>query len=201
MKRLLTITLIALTFSALPTYAEVALGAQAPDFTLTDINGAQHTLSDYRGKLVILEWVSHGCPFVKNQYATDNMQSLQRDATGKGIIWLSICSSAEGKQGYLTAEEWPRVNAEKRSAATAVLLDEDGTVGHLYHAKTTPHMYIINEDGTLLYQGGIDSIPSTRPEDLARAKNYVRAALDDIEAGRPVQIPEARPYGCAVRYR
>lgn len=201
MKWIAAIALAALACYPLHARAQLAIGAEAPDFTLTDINGASHSLSDYRGKLVILEWVSHGCPFVKNQYGTGNMQALQREAAEKGYVWLSICSSAEGKQGYLTAEEWPRVNAEKKSAAAAVLLDEDGDVGHLYRAKTTPHMYIINEQGVLLYQGGIDSIPSTSPEDIPRAKNYVRAALADIEAGRPVQTPEARPYGCAVRYK
>lgn len=201
MKRLALIALAALAFSPFAARADIATGAEAPDFTLTDINGTAHSLRDYRGKLVILEWVNHGCPFVKNQYDTDNMQALQRDAAAKGYIWLSICSSAEGKQGYFTGEEWASVNMKKQGAATAILLDEDGTVGHLYRAKTTPHMYIINEQGVLVYQGGIDDIPSTSPEDIPHAKNYVRAALADIEANRAVQTPETRPYGCGIKYK
>lgn len=181
--------------------AEVVTGAEAPNFTLTDINGTSHNLADYRGKTVVLEWVNHGCPFVQKHYDSGNMQSLQRDATGNGVIWLSICSSADGKQGHFSPAEWQKLNADKQGAATAVLLDKDGTVGHLYGAKTTPHMFVINAEGTLVYQGAIDNKPSTDPEDIPSSKNYVRAALDDIAAGRPVETPQTKSYGCSVKYK
>lgn len=181
--------------------AEVKTGDPAPDFTLTDINGVSHNLSDFRGKTVVLEWINHGCPFVVKHYSKGHMQALQREATANGVIWLSICSSAPGKQGHYTADEWKKVNAEKEGAATAILLDEDGTVGKLYGAKTTPHMYIIDASGTLVYQGAIDSIRSTDPDDIAGAKNYVRDALADLAAGRAVATPQTTPYGCSVKYK
>lgn len=181
--------------------AEVITGAAAPDFTLTDINGATNKLSDFKGKVVVLEWINHGCPFVVKHYSKGNMQGLQRDYTGKGVVWLSICSSAEGKQGYYTAEEWKKVNAEKGGKATAILLDPEGTVGKLYGAKTTPHMYVINADGTLVYQGAIDEKPSTEPDDIPGARNHVAAALDEILAGQPVTLAQTKPYGCSVKYK
>lgn len=181
--------------------AEVKTGAPAPDFTLTDIHGVSHNLSDFRGKTVVLEWINHGCPFVVKHYVQGHMQALQREATADGVIWLSICSSAPGKQGHYSADEWKKVNAEKNGSATAILLDEEGIVGKLYGAKTTPHMFIINAEGTLVYQGAIDSKRSTSPEDIASSQNYVRDALADIAAGRPVAISQTVPYGCSVKYK
>ncbi len=181
--------------------AEVKTGEPAPDFTLTDINGVSHNLSDFRGKTVVLEWINHGCPFVVKHYSQGHMQALQREATSEGVIWLSICSSAPGKQGHYSADEWKKVNAEQNGAATAILLDEEGTVGKLYGAKTTPHMFVINAEGTLVYQGAIDSKRSTSPEDIASSQNYVRDALADIAAGRPVAIPQTVSYGCSVKYK
>ena len=180
--------------------AEVTTGAAAPDFTLTDTSGASHKLSDFKGKTVVLEWVNHGCPFVVKHYSKGNMQGLQADYTSKGVVWLSICSSAEGKQGYNTAEGWQKLNAEKGGKATAILLDPEGTVGKLYGAKTTPHMYVINAEGTLVYQGAIDDKPSTDSDDIPGAKNYVKAALDEVLAGKPVTTGQTKPYGCGVKY-
>ena len=180
--------------------AEVTTGAAAPDFTLTDTSGASHKLSDFKGKTVVLEWVNHGCPFVVKHYSPGNMQGLQAESTGKGVVWLSICSSAEGKQGYYTAEGWQKLNAEKGGKATAILLDPEGTVGKLYGAKTTPHMYVINAEGTLVYQGAIDDKPSTDSDDIPGAKNYVKAALDEVLAGKPVTTGQTKPYGCGVKY-
>ena len=181
--------------------AEVTTGAAAPDFTLTDTSGTSHNLSDFKGKVVVLEWVNHGCPFVVKHYSPGNMQGLQADYTSKGVVWLSICSSAEGKQGYYTAEGWQKLNAEKGGKATAILLDPEGTVGKLYGAKTTPHMYVINAEGTLVYQGAIDDKPSTDSDDIPGAKNYVKAALDEVLAGKPVTIGQTKPYGCGVKYK
>jgi hypothetical protein len=181
--------------------AEVTTGAAAPDFTLTDTSGASHKLSDFKGKTVVLEWVNHGCPFVVKHYVKGNMQGLQADYTSKDVVWLSICSSAEGKQGYFTAQEWQKLNAEKGGKATAILLDAEGTVGKLYGAKTTPHMYVINAEGTLVYQGAIDDKPSTESDDIPGAKNYVKAALDEVLAGQPVTTGQTKPYGCGVKYK
>jgi hypothetical protein len=181
--------------------AEVTTGAAAPDFTLTDTSGTSHKLSDFKGKTVVLEWVNHGCPFVVKHYVKGNMQGLQADYTSKDVVWLSICSSAEGKQGYFTAQEWQKLNAEKGGKATAILLDAEGTVGKLYGAKTTPHMYVINAEGTLVYQGAIDDKPSTESDDIPGAKNYVKAALDEVLAGQPVTTGQTKPYGCGVKYK
>ncbi len=177
----------------------VAVNA-APDFTLTDIDGAAHTLSDYRGKIVVLEWINHGCPFVKKHYDQGHMQGLQATYTGMDVVWLSICSSASGKQGHFSAEKWKKVNADKGGAASAILLDEDGSVGRLYGARTTPHMYVLGKDGALVYQGAIDSKKSTKPADIASSTNYVSEVLDAALAGQDVPHERTKPYGCSVKY-
>lgn len=179
---------------------EVATGAAAPNFTLTDITGAARSLADFKGKFIVLEWVNHGCPFVVKHYGSGNMQKLQEDYTAKGVIWLSICSSAEGKQGNYSPEEWVKLNAEKNGKATAVLLDPAGEVGKLYGAKTTPHLFVINPDGNLIYQGAIDDKPSTKADDIPFSKNFIRAALDEALAGKPVTIGQTKSYGCGVKY-
>lgn len=181
--------------------AEVQTGAPAPEFELTDIHGTAHKLSDFKGKFVVLEWINHGCPFVVKHYGSGNMQKLQETYTGKDVVWLSICSSAEGKQGYYTAEEWKKVNEEHGGKATAILLDGEGTVGKLYGARTTPHMYIINPEGVLIYQGAIDSVPSADQDDVPGAQNYVAAALDEALDGKPVTTAQTKPYGCSVKYK
>jgi len=180
--------------------AEPHTGEPAPEFTLTDSNGQSHKLSDFKGKFVVLEWLNHGCPFVVKHYGSGNMQKLQKEFTGKDVVWLSIASSAPGKQGNMTPAEANVAKEEKGSAATAVLLDADGTVGRLYNAKVTPHMFVINPEGTLIYMGAIDSVKSPDPADVANAKNYVKQALDEAMAGKPVSEPTTTPYGCGVKY-
>lgn len=176
------------------------VGQPAPEFTLTDSNGQSHNLSDFKGKFVVLEWLNHGCPFVVKHYESGNMQNLQKEYTGKDVVWLSIVSSAPGKQGHMSPEETNKAKAEKGSAATAVLLDEDGTVGKLYDAKVTPELYVINPAGVLVYAGAIDDKKSTDPADVAGAKNYVKQALDEAMAGKPVSEPSTTAYGCSVKY-
>lgn len=173
---------------------------KAPDFAVVDSHGETHHLSDYAGKFVVLEWINHECPFVRKHYESGNMQKLQETYTGKGVVWLSICSSAPGKQGNMSAEEWNQATAEKNAKPTAVLLDEDGTAGHAYGAKTTPHMFVINPAGELIYQGAIDDTPSADKADAATAHNYVTAALEEAMAGQAVTTAFTKSYGCSVKY-
>lgn len=182
------------------TPAQVAPDAEAPDFSLPDVEGTVHSLSSFRGKYVVLEWFNHDCPFVVKHYVGDNMQSLQRDYTGQGVVWLSICSSAPGKQGHYPPEKQAELAREKKSAATAVLLDPEGAVGRAYGAKTTPHMFVIDPEGRVIYQGAIDSVPSTNPEDIPGAENHVRAALDAALHGKEIVRNVTAPYGCSVKY-
>jgi peroxiredoxin len=176
-------------------------GSLAPSFALTDTNGKQHNLAQYKGKHVVLEWVNLGCPYVKKHYASGNMQTTQRQAVAKGVVWLSICSSAKWKQGHLSAADWNEEIAERKMASTAVLIDENGEVGRAYGAKTTPHMYIVDPNGVLIYQGAIDDSPSTKKESLQGARNHVLAALDEALSGKPVTVAVTQPYGCSVKYR
>lgn len=178
-----------------------AIGKPAPDFTLTDTHGEKRSLSDYKGKFIVLEWINHDCPFVGKHYGSGNMQKLQREYTEKGVIWLSINSSAPGKQGYCTPEQANKLTKKKEAFPTAVLLDPDGKVGNIYGAKTTPHMFIITPEGILIYNGAIDDKPSTKKKDIAKAKNYVRATLDAAMNGKKVAIPTTQPYGCSVKYK
>lgn len=180
---------------------EALVGKPAQDFTLPDSNGKDHSLSEYKGKIVVLEWLSHDCPFVKKHYNSGNMQKLQKTYTEKGVIWFSIISSAPGKQGYYTPEEASEITKQKKAYPTAMLLDPDGDVGKLYGAKTTPHMFIINSDGMLVYNGAIDDISSTKIEDISKAKNYTQIALDEVMAGKEVSIQTSQPYGCSVKYK
>jgi peroxiredoxin len=181
-------------------HAQVEVGKPAPDFTLQDCSGKSVTLSDHKGKVVVLEWVNHGCPFVVKHYGSGNMQKLQADATAKGVVWLSICSSAPEKQGHMSAADASKVCAEKQTAATAYLLDESGEVGKKYGAKVTPELFVIDAKGVLAYHGAIDDKKSTNPGDIAGAKNYVAAALDEILAGKTVSTPKTEAYGCSVKY-
>jgi alkyl hydroperoxide reductase subunit AhpC len=180
---------------------EPAVGSPAPAFTLTDTRGKQHNLADFKGKYVVLEWVNFGCPFVKKHYGSGNMQATQKKAVDKGVVWLSVCSSAEGKQGHMAAAEWNEEIAGRKLASTAVLIDESGAVGKTYGAKTTPHMYIVNPDGILVYKGAIDDKPSTNQDDIPGARNYVLAALDESMAGKPVSTASTQSYGCSVKYK
>ena len=179
---------------------ELAFGNPAPEFTLTDVEGNPRSLSDFDGKYRVLEWTNPDCPFVKKHYDTGNMQALQKEYQTRGVVWLTINSSAPGKQGHYPPEQWRRILAEKGSAATATLLDPDGTVGRLYGAKTTPHMFIVNPEGLLIYSGAIDDIASTDPADVSRSTNYVRTALSEAIAGKAVSITSTKSYGCSVKY-
>lgn len=176
------------------------VGKSAPAFTLTDTHGTAHSLSSFKGKVVVLEWVNHGCPFVIKHYDSGNMQKTQKAAAADGVVWLSICSSAPGKQGNLSADEWNKTTAAKGATPTAVLLDADGKVGKLYHATNTPQLFVLNAEGVVVYSGAIDSIASANVEDVPKAQNYVLAALADLKAGRPVAKPVTKPYGCSVKY-
>ena len=196
------LTVIAgLIMTAAAAHADPEIGKPAPDFSATDSNGKTVKLSDFRGKTVVLEWTNDGCPYVGKHYSSGNMQTLQKDAAAKGVIWLTIISSAPGSQGYVTGEEANALTSARGAAPAAVLLDPEGDVGHLYDARTTPHMFIVNKDGTLVYMGGIDDKATTDVADIKTAKNYVRAALDELAAGEPVENAVTRPYGCSVKYK
>lgn len=176
------------------------LGKPAPDFTLSDQNGKAVKLSDAKGKFVVLEWFNKGCPFVKKHYGSKNMQGLQKKYGKKGVLWYTIVSSKEGKEGHLTPAEAKSELKAEGMGSKAILLDEKGDVGRLYQAKTTPHMFVVDKKGELIYMGGIDDKASTDAEDIKTSKNYVAAALDEAMAGKPVSTPSSRPYGCSVKY-
>jgi peroxiredoxin len=199
MKQLLLLPLLTLALNqSVRSAAEP--GEAAPEFTLTDSKGTSHKLSDFRGKFVVLEWLNHECPFVKKHYSGGNMQKLQQEYTAKGVVWLSIISSAPGKQGHRTGPQAEADTKDKNAAPTAVLLDPSGEVGKKYDAKTTPEMFVLDKEGKILYAGAIDSIKSTDSADIAKAENHVRQALDAALAGQPVPTPKTKPYGCSVKY-
>jgi hypothetical protein len=175
-------------------------GDPAPGFMAVDSNGKQQKLSDYKGKYVVLEWHNQGCPYTKKHYESGNMQRLQKEWTGKGVIWLTVISSAPGKQGFVTPAQENDYLKQMNAAPTAVLMDPAGTLGHLYDAKTTPDMYIIDPKGTLIYHGAIDDRPTPDQKDLQGAKNYVETALTEATSGKPVAEAATRPYGCSVKY-
>lgn len=176
------------------------VGQPAPDFSVTDTRGVVRSLASFNGKFVVLEWFNPGCPFIRKHYDSQNMQRLQRAATQRGVIWLSIDSSAPGKQGHLTPEAANAFVAQRGAAPTAVLLDPEGAIGRRYGAKATPHMFVINPAGVVIYAGAIDDIPSADPADVVRASNYVQRALDEAMTGHAVSTPETSAYGCSVKY-
>ena len=192
------LTAVALLLSAGLVHA-ATIGAPAPAFSAIDSHGETHSLSDFAGKTVVLEWTNHGCPFVQKHYQ-GNMQSLQAMAADGGAVWLSVISSAPGKQGHVSGEEANALTTERDAAPTAVLFDPSGEIGRRYDAKTTPHMYVINAEGTLVYAGGIDSIPSADPADIDDAEPYFRTALAETLAGKAVSRASTRPYGCSIKY-
>ncbi|MDR3514329.1 MAG: redoxin domain-containing protein [Azospirillaceae bacterium] len=175
-------------------------GTPAPDFTGVDSNAQTLRLSDFQGKLVVLEWTNDGCPFVGKWYQSGAMQQLQRDATARGAVWLSVISSAPGQQGFVDGGRANQLTQERNAAPSRVLLDPRGVIGHLYDARTTPEIFVIAPDGTLAYMGGADSIASTREEDLAKAEPFAREAIFAVFDGKPVLHPVTRPYGCTVKY-
>ena len=180
---------------------EPPVGSPAPALTLTDTKGKQHNLADYKGRYVVLEWVNLGCPFVKKHYESGNMQATQKKAVDKGVVWLSVCSSAKWKQGHMSAAAWNEEIAARKMASTAVLIDESGAAGKTYGAKTTPHMYVVNPQGVLIYKGAIDDKPTTNKETIPGARNYVLAALEESMAGKPVSTASTPSYGCSVKYQ
>ncbi|MBX9616318.1 MAG: thioredoxin family protein [Caulobacteraceae bacterium] len=185
--------------SATPAATSATTPGLAPAFTLMDAEGVQRSLADFRGKTVVIEWSNEGCPYVQKHY-TGAMQALQRDATADGVVWLTIISSAPGKQGYVEGEEARAWKARNNAASTHLLLDPDGTVGKAYGALTTPDMRVIDGEGRILFAGGIDDRPTNKVEDLEGATSFVRAALEDVAAERPVRTAFAPPYGCSIKY-
>lgn len=180
--------------------APLKSGEMAPDFTLHGADGKSYKLSQFKGKTVVLEWFNKDCPYVKKFYDSKTTQGLQKEAAAKSTVWLTIISSAAGKEGHLAAAEAKKIMEEKGMAATALLLDDNGTVGKLYSAKTTPHMFVIDKAGKLAYQGAMDDRPSATAKSLEGANNYVSAALASIEKGEPVKTASTTPYGCSVKY-
>ncbi|MFN3584030.1 thioredoxin family protein [Phenylobacterium sp.] len=200
-------TLLALAFPmcaaaalATPALAQPMIGQPAPAFQARDADGRTRTLAEFKGRTVVLEWTNEGCPYVQKHYNSGNMQRLQKQAARDGMVWLTVISSAPDMQGHLTGPQAKAWQAKAGAASTAVLLDPDGVVGRAYEAKTTPHMFIVDKAGTLVYMGGIDDKPSSDPASLKGARNYVAAALADIKAGRAVAQPATRSYGCSVKY-
>jgi peroxiredoxin len=202
MKKIVPVLAVALlaAVAVSPARAAAIVGEAAPGFTLTDSQGAKHTLSSLEGKWIVLEWVNYECPFVQKHYGSGNMQKLQKDYTAKGVVWLAVNSSNVGKQGYFTPAEIESRSKQFGAAPSAYLIDTDGTVGRQYGAKTTPHMFVIDPAGKLVYAGGIDDKPSTDKADVATAKNFVKAALDEAMAGKPVSVTTSASYGCSVKY-
>jgi peroxiredoxin len=186
---------------ALAAQAAPGVGQPAPDFTLKDAAGKTVKLSDYRGKHVVLEWTNPGCPYVRKHYNSGNMPATQREAVGKGVVWLAINSTEKSAYDYLEPARLVAWQQERKAQPSAVLMDEEGVAGKAYGARTTPHMYIVDPQGRLVYAGGIDSIPSSDPEDIKKAVNYVRQALNEALAGKPISQAVTRAYGCSIKYK
>ena len=180
--------------------AAPVVGQSAPDFALRDTSGKTVKLSDFRGKHVVLEWTNPGCPYVRKHYDSGNMPATQREAVDKGVVWLAINSTGKSSGEYMEPASLAAWQAARKARPTATLLDEEGTAGRAYGARTTPHMYIVDPQGRLIYAGGIDSIPSSNPDDIGKAVNYVRQGLNEALAGKPVSAAVTRPYGCSVKY-
>jgi len=179
----------------------VKVGDPAPGFTAVDSNGKQQRLSDYKGKFVVLEWHNQGCPYTKKHYESGNMQRLQKEWTEKGVVWLTVISSAPGTQGFVTPSQENDYLKTMKASPTAVLMDPGGSLGHLYAAKTTPHMFVIDPAGMLVYNGAIDDHPTSNQGDIPNSKNYVSMALEQAMGGKPVAEAATRPYGCSVKYK
>lgn len=190
----------ALLLRSAPAWAAPQVQQPAPDFSAMDSNGATHSLAALRGKIVVLEWTNHECPYVRKHYGANNMQNLQREVTGAGAVWFTVISSAQGEQGHVPPDQANNLTKTRNAAPTAVLLDPKGTIGRAYSAQTTPHMYVINQQGMLVYMGGIDSIATTRAADLQQAIPYLHDAFRAVMEGKPVHNAVTRPYGCSIKY-
>jgi peroxiredoxin len=199
--KLLLTALTVVTAASLFAAESPKVGAAAPDFALTDAKGAKHSLADNKGKWVVLEWFNPECPFVKKHYGSGNMQKLQKEFMEKGVVWMSIDSSAPGKEGNLSPEDASKKADEWKMNSTTLLLDPDGKAGQAYGAKNTPHMFVINPEGKVVYEGAIDSKATPNPADIAGATNYVKAALEEGMAGKPISNANTKPYGCSVKYK
>lgn len=182
-----------------PALADVQVGKLAPDFTAIDSNGTSHQLAGLKGKIVVLEWTNHGCPYVGKHYGTGNMQALQKEATDGGVVWLSVVSSPPGMQGYVAGLEANKLTADRKAHPSAVLLDPEGTVGRLYEAKATPHMFVIDKEGMVAYMGAIDDKPTANHADVKDARNYVREAVAAVAAGKAMSPAATRAYGCGIK--
>jgi peroxiredoxin len=200
MIRVLAVTAFAFAITCGLAGAAPTLGQPAPAFTAVDSNGASRSLAEFKGRTIVLEWTNAECPYTRKHYESGNMQKLQQEATGSGVVWLSVISSAPGKQGYVTGGEANALTTSRAAHPTAVLLDPAGTVGRAYEAQTTPHMFVIDKTGVLRYMGAIDDKPIASPASLTGARNYVREALADLAAGTPVAVASTEPYGCSVKY-
>jgi peroxiredoxin len=194
------LALISLTATTLIAADSPPVGTTAPDFSLRDAGGKTHSLSEYKGKYVVLEWFNPECPFVKKHYGSGNMQKLQAEYTGKGVVWLSIDSSAPGFEGNITPEQAQKVMKDWNTKQTALLLDPEGKAGRAYNARNTPHMFVINPEGKIVYEGAIDSKATPNPADIPSSTNYVKAALDESMSGKSVSNSNTRPYGCSIKY-
>jgi len=199
-RRSLLLGSAALALAPMAAYATSDLGKPAPLFTGTDSNGKAWSLAELKGKVVVVETTNHQCPYVAKHYRSGNMQAQQREAAAKGVVWLTVAASAPGEQGYVTAQEANETVAKNKAAPAAVILDPQSKIARAYAATVTPHMYVIDASGTLVYKGGIDSIVSTNVDDIPRATQYVRVALNDVLAGKPVAEASTRPYGCTLKY-
>jgi len=199
-KFIMTLAIATIMSFGQPANAEVVVGEPAPEFTAVDTNGNEHSLSDFKGKNVVLEWSNHDCPFVVKHYEPGNMQKVQKMATDNGAVWITIVSSAEGKQGHVTADEANKIMEEVGAHSTARILDPSGEIGKLYGAKTTPHMFVIDAEGKIAYAGAIDSDSSFKQSSIEGATNYVTAALESLEKGEEIAVNSTKPYGCSVKY-
>jgi peroxiredoxin len=202
-RRHLVIAPIALATAVLsaPAFAAATVGQKAPEFTAKDASGKTVNLADFKGKTVVLEWVNPGCPYVRKHYSSGNMQSTQKDAVDKGVVWLAVNSTETSHPDYLAPAALQSWMSEQKAAATHTLMDESGSIGQQYAARTTPHMYIISPQGNLVYAGGIDSIASARAEDVKQATNYIKQSLGETLAGKPISVATTKPYGCSVKYK
>jgi peroxiredoxin len=199
-----SVLLGSVALSLLPTAAlalgSPELGKPAPTFIASDSNGKSWSLADLKGKVVVLETTNHDCPYVGKHYRSGNMQTQQREAAARGVVWLTVAASAPGEEGYVTADQANKLTVSRHAAPAAVLLDPRSKIARAYGATVTPHMYIIDAAGVLVYKGGIDSIPSADVDDIPRAEQYVRVALGEVLAGKPVKDASTRPYGCSLKY-
>ncbi len=196
-----TLFALPLVLAAAGAQAAATVGQPAPDITLKDTTGKTVRLSDFKGKHVVLEWTNPGCPFVRKHYDSGNMPATQKDAAGKNVVWLAVNSTEKASGDYLEPAKLTSWLKERQSVPTAILMDEEGTAGRAYGARTTPHMYIVNPQGQLIYAGGIDSIASAKVDDIPRATNYVKTGLMEALAGKPLTASTTRPYGCSIKYK